>query len=113
MYIPCLKDIAETFKLECYNRDYEYFKNHGFEPELHVFPQIWGSTALGFGGIGGQAMTSAYTTVAVDEYSGFCGVFFGTRMAYLIKKPNQKFFEDMKNERMATKNRMAIYIRKD
>lgn len=32
-----------------------------------MFPQAWGSTSLGFGGIGGQAMTSAYTTVITDN----------------------------------------------
>ena len=34
--------------------------------ELHIFQQTWGSTALGFGGIGGQAMTTANTYVFLD-----------------------------------------------
>ena len=33
--------------------------------ELHTFEQTWGSTALGFGGIGGQAMTTARTYVFI------------------------------------------------
>ena len=33
--------------------------------ELYTFNQMWGSTALGFGGIGGQAMTQARTYVFV------------------------------------------------
>ena len=33
--------------------------------ELFTFKQMWGSTALGFGGIGGQAMTEARTYVFV------------------------------------------------
>ena len=31
--------------------------------ELHTFEQTWGSTALGFGGVGGQAITTARTYV--------------------------------------------------
>ena len=30
---------------------------------IDLFSQDWGSTALGFGGIGGCAITSAYTTI--------------------------------------------------
>ena len=47
-----------------------------------MFNQLWGSTALGFGGIGGQAMTNAYTVVLS------CGtehaVYFGGRFAYKL-----------------------------
>ena len=35
--------------------------------EINIFDQLWGSTALGFGGIGGQTMTTA-TTVVLTPY---------------------------------------------
>lgn len=111
IYLPCLKDIVETFKFEVANKDYEFYKKHGCDPHIRVFPQVWGSTALGFGGVGGQAMTSAYTTVVEDIESGYYGVFFGTRMAYIIKNPNQKFFEDMSHEQMAEVSKKGLYIR--
>lgn len=51
--------------------------------ELHNFNQIWGSTSLGFGGIGGQAITQARTYVFVplidDEQ---CYIYFAGRFAY-------------------------------
>lgn len=48
-----------------------------------AFPQTWGSTALGFGGIGGAAMTTAQTYVVLANGSVF--VYFGSRFAYEIK----------------------------
>ena len=113
MHLPCLKDIVETFQSEIYNRDYEYFKKYGCEPQVYVFPQIWGSTALGFSGIGGQAMTNAYTTVVEDINSNYYGVFFGTRMAYIIKDLNQIFFTDMYNHSMKSVSQKGIYSRKE
>lgn len=51
--------------------------------ELHIFQQTWGSTALGFGGIGGQAMTTANTYVFLDLENGKdCYVYFAGRFAY-------------------------------
>ena len=111
IHLPCLKDIVETFKHEIYNKDYEFFRKYGCEPQVYVFPQTWGSTALGFGGIGGQAMTAAYTTVVEDFNSGWCGVFFGTKLAYIIKNPNQMFFEDMQKNNMEPISRKGKYLR--
>lgn len=33
--------------------------------EVHFFSQMWGDTTIGFGGIGGQAFTSANTYVFI------------------------------------------------
>lgn len=113
MNVPCLREIIESFKSEVYNMDYGWFKKNGCDPQLQVFPQIWGSTALGFGGIGGQAMTSAYTTVVEDIYSGYYGVFFGNRLAYIIKNPNQTFFEDVNKHSMKDILSKKSYVRKE
>lgn len=86
---PCLPLIAERHANAVRARGEEY--RHP-ELEVQVFPQVWGSTALGFGGIGGQAMTSAYTTVVQDFNTGWHSVFFGNRLAYLIFEPNDLFF---------------------
>lgn len=48
----------------------------------YSFPQTWGSTALGFGGIGGQAITTAQTYVVLAN--GAIYVYFGSRFAYVI-----------------------------
>ena len=81
----------------------ELIQNNIRYPEfevINVFSQTWGSTALGFGGIGGQAITSAYTTIIENIDLGYLAVFFGERMAYIIRHPNDEFVEDVKNRNM-------------
>lgn len=65
-----------------------------------MFSQTWSSTALGFGGIGGQAITDAYTIVLRSNLLGEYCVYFGGRFAYNIKKPNEKFVQDVLNRQM-------------
>ena len=65
-----------------------------------MFPQTWGSTALGFGGIGGQAITSAYVCIIESNLVGQFAVYFGGRLAYVIERPNEKFMEDASLRRM-------------
>ena len=56
------------------------------ECRVTAFPQLWGSTALGYGGIGGSAMTTAYTVVVESAVVGLRAVYFGEagRLAYLV-----------------------------
>ncbi|MBA9846839.1 hypothetical protein DEE89_12070 [Ralstonia pickettii] len=65
-----------------------------------MFVQTWSSTALGFGGLGGQAMTPAYTVV-VSGPSGHWAVYWAGRFAYLIDphkqtdKQREAFLDDL------------------
>ena len=83
---------------------------------VDVFNQTWASTALGFGGVGGSAMTDAYTTVVhvyfssrsstvtntIEKIPEFHGVYFDGRFAYMLEgEPKEKFFEDLRDRRMA------------
>lgn len=65
-----------------------------------MFAQTWSSTALGFGGLGGQAFTDAYTIVLRSALDGSYCVYFGGRFAYRVNRPNELFFEDVKRMRM-------------
>ena len=65
-----------------------------------MFIQTWGSTALGFGGIGGQAITSAYVVVIESSLLGVFAVYFGGRFAYKIDRPSERFFADVSNFKM-------------
>lgn len=47
---------------------------------FEMFQQTWGSTALGLGGMGGNCVTTANTTVVF--YQGEACVYFGSRFAY-------------------------------
>ena len=81
--------------------------------DINLFSQTWGSTALGFSGFGGMAITEAYTTVIqyipLDIYS----VYFGKEFAYYISKPNDKFYHDLMERQMASVQNHAKYKRKD
>lgn len=68
---------------------------------LHSFPQMWGSTALGFDVIGGQAMTEAYTTVVHERTTDIYIIFFGEKPCYSLTDPTEEFFEDLKNLQIA------------
>jgi len=97
MNLPCLLKIKEDFESQIKNRFTSLLseKKMYLDFEITIFSQMWGSTALGFGGIGGQAMTAAYTTVIWDDYYNIWGVYFEERLAYIIKDPNKKFMEDV------------------
>lgn len=69
------------------------------EIEIVMFCQTWGSTALGFGGIGGSAMTPAYTVIAICEKAA--AVYFGGRHAYTVSDAHDPTFRsDMKRSWM-------------
>jgi hypothetical protein len=61
---------------------------------VFVFKQTWGSTCLGFGGIGGSAMTDAWTHV-VQTYGGKFHVFFAGMYAYSVETPTEEFKKDL------------------
>lgn len=45
----------------------------------HSFPETWGSTSLGFGGMGAQMITTAQTHVVIDAVSGTGVVYWAGR----------------------------------
>lgn len=52
--------------------------------EILMWPQTWGSTALGYGGMGGASVTSAYTVI-VHDHVNYCVYFGEGELAYQIK----------------------------
>lgn len=65
--------------------------------EVIMFPQTWGSTALGYGGMGGASITSAYTVVVTDH--NISCVYFGhAQLAYRVNH-NQLTAEGRENWR--------------
>lgn len=70
--------------------------------ELYTFNQTWGSTALGFGGIGGQAITSARTYVFIPmTCNQRCFVYFAGKFAYSADYC-KVLVEDIRNQNMAS-----------
>ena len=77
-----------------------------------MFPQTWGSTALGHGGIGGSSMSTAYTVVLecmdTQEYL----VYFGSQLCYTVSRRSKNldaFVEDCKNHNLASKRDSGKY----
>jgi len=81
-----LKDLPDV---EYETRDWDAWKKDGTDirvkkfrrPQFHelevdMFLQGWSSTALGYGGVGGQAFTDAYTVVVSYGSRYYC-VYFG------------------------------------
>lgn len=74
-----------------------------------MFPQIWGSTALGFGGIGGAAMTPAYTVVVTGP-SNQVAVYWAGQHAYTIdldsmsEQQRADFKDDLNKNRTVSLN---------
>lgn len=79
------------------------------EIAVYNFPQMWGSTALGFSGIGGQAFTMAYTTVLVC--GNYAAIFFNGRHAY-TSEVTPVFEEDMRRFDMASVAQKGKYLKK-
>lgn len=65
--------------------------------DVIYFKQMWGSTSLGFGGIGGSAMTQAYTTVILLQDRAY--IYFGGDFCYSCKIDEQ-FLEFLKTRSM-------------
>ena len=80
--------------------------------ELYVFEQTWGSTALGFGGMGGQMMTSAmtYVLVPISANTDFCFVYFGGTFAYKVPCC-EAVMEDIRHESMEPVSRAGKYFK--
>jgi hypothetical protein len=77
-----------------------------------MFTQTWGSTALGHGGMGGAAMTTAYTIVLECYHTQEFLVYFGGEMCYKVDRRSRNldaFVEDCRNHNLASKRDSEKY----
>jgi hypothetical protein len=77
-----------------------------------MFTQTWSSTALGHGGMGGAAMTAAYTIVLECYHTQEFLVYFGGEMCYKVDRRSKNldaFVEDCKNHNLASKRDSGKY----
>ena len=104
------RDILEIEADLPYRFDYSNNSNPTLDDfEIHVFEQTWGSTALGFGGVGGQAMTSATTYVFIPiGINQKCFVYFAGSFAYAVDY-SEKFMEDVLKGNVASVSEAGKY----
>lgn len=95
-----------------YSKEDKHFRVGVNDFDMSIFEQTWGSTALGFGGIGGQAMTTANTYVFVPvTCHQNCFVYFDGRFAYQVPC-SKSFMEDVRNHSMKSVNQSKLYFKK-
>lgn len=96
-----------------YRLDYSNKKRPELDDfKVYTFEQTWSSTALGFGGVGGQMFTDATTYVFVPvltKREQKCFVYFAGRFAYAVDY-SEKFMEDVRAGRMEPVDRSSKYV---
>ena len=117
-------EYAGFSEIEYDSRDWEEFRRSGDKNAtvkktrrhttrdfsvIGMFPQTWGSTALGHGGIGGAAVSTAYTVVLSSHYTGEHLVYFGSQLAYTVLKPNNRFWNDLAERNMCERAKCSRY----
>lgn len=80
-----------------------------------MFRETWGSTALGFGGMGGSAMTEAYTTVLMVGMRYYL-VYWGGRLGYAMdtwdaRFNNKAFQADLAQHRTQSRRDIGQYLK--
>ena len=112
--------------IEYENRNWEVYRETGEDVRIKslrrpttrdfgvyaMFPQTWGSTALGHGGMGGAAMTTAYTVVLECQHTSEFLVYFGGSFCYKVNRRSaniEQFVEDCKNHCLASKRQSEKY----
>ena len=93
-----------------YSKEDKHFRISFDDFDMFIFAQTWGSTDLGFGGIGCQVMTTANTYVFVPvTCHQNCFVYFDGRFAYQVPY-SEVFMEDVRNHRMVSQSSAGKYL---
>lgn len=72
--------------------------------EVYSWPQTWGDTACGFGGYGGQTITTRQTCVVISSYyTETALVYHAGRFAYAVKRPGDEFWSAFAARRLPGK----------
>jgi hypothetical protein len=77
-----------------------------------MFPQTWGSTALGHGGMGGASMTTAYTIILECYHTQEYLVYFGGQLCYKVDRRSKNlevFMKDVAERNLASNKQSEKY----
>lgn len=85
-----------------------YYESDKVVDSVH-FSQTWADTSLGFGMFGGQAFTSALTSVIFLD-DGKIDVWFAGQKAYTVPRMNQAFFEDLSKRWLKSVHESIVYM---
>lgn len=62
---------------------------------VYSWPQTWANTSCGFGGISGQAITTAQTIIVIAPDERVCVYHGGGSFAYMVQKPSNFFWRNV------------------
>ena len=125
MKYPNLELIEQTFKEKVKEKYPSVFdaNSQWRKCTADVFMQTWSNTATGFDlepVCSGQAFTDEYTTVMRLEWHELSngvlypkqiyGVFFGNKLAYILRDPSQKFEFDLGDRQMKSQKHARVYV---
>lgn len=127
MKYPNLELIEKTFKEKVKEKYPSVFDaiNQWHKCTADMFIQTWYNTATGFDlepVYSGQAFTDEYTTVMRLQWlersnidnklhtKSLYGVFFGNKLAYILRNENQKFEFDLKDRCMNSQKNAREYV---
>lgn len=119
VYLDRIREDALIKILEITNPDEKIsnLKNYNAESlEYYSWPQMWGDTTLGFGGIGGQAFCRAQIDIFLDSPSHIYIVYCNGRHLYTVNINNlndeekKKFNECFINKHMPGRYDLKNYF---
>lgn len=128
MKYPNLELIEKTFKekvKEKYPHIFDKTNTVGHKCTADMFIQTWYNTATGFDlepVYSGQAFTDEYTTVMRLQWlersnidnklhiKSLYGVFFGNKLAYILRNENQKFEFDLRDRCINSQKNAREYV---
>ncbi len=94
-------NFIQDFLDSTYHAKHVFGIHNGLVKNLTAFNQSWGSTALGFEGLGGQAFTDALTVVIQSMENSY--VYFGGKFAYSVEGFGcPKFREDLQAQKLTS-----------
>jgi hypothetical protein len=88
MHCDALKQLTQTAAAVS-----DAVRGMGLNIEWMSWQQLWPNTSCGFGGLCGQAFTSACTVIATAPDSDTVRVYHQGTFAYEVKRPSQTFWQ--------------------
>ncbi len=100
------------------SRDGKYPDHNSYDAirdvNIHIVAQTWGSTAGGWSGMGGSAMSTYYTFIIESKHLSAAFIYFGSRLCYICDMDDQ--YRAIKEYRMPSqsecKKQLKIFYRK-
>lgn len=70
------------------------------EVEVGLWVQSWSDTSCGFGGMAGQALSSAYTVLVSQTGDAPFVVYHNFRFAYAVLRPTSEFYRKLERRQL-------------